>query len=232
LDNGYELHLKILECDGMKFLDRMKLHSFSHNIFSMNYHEIQEGLKLVENPEIGSKFFIEELRGAGVQAFREINRLFHNFLASAKTLIEHTRIFMNKYYSKSSVLQAYEQKVKNECANDELCKFIQDLRNYMLHQGLPHTEMELSMKRDGPLESAINLDSVKLREWSNWSSKSKAYLSKAPNKISMSSLVDEYEEKIGGLHSWLDRELRIYHKSDIKELEVMNKEYHAKYGAA
>ncbi|PHS31014.1 MAG: hypothetical protein COA95_07505 [Methylophaga sp.] len=56
-----------------------------------------------------------------------------DFLASAKTLIEHTRIFMDKYYSDSPIHQAYSQKIKDDLANDEPCRFVQDLRNYMLH---------------------------------------------------------------------------------------------------
>jgi len=93
LGNRYELDLKMQNSNGMAFLNRMRAQSFSHNIFSMNFHEIKEELKLIENPEIGIKFMSQDNRETGDQAFREIHRLLHNFLASAKTLIEHTRVF-------------------------------------------------------------------------------------------------------------------------------------------
>jgi hypothetical protein len=232
LDNGYELDLKMHNSKGMAFLNRMRAHSFSHNIFSMNLHEMKEGLKLIENPEIGIKLMAQDNREAGDQAFREVNRLFHNFLASAKTLLEHTRIFMDKYYSDSPVHQAYSQKVKDNLANDELCRFVQDLRNYMLHQGLPHSEMSLSAERDGPIETTIHLDIKKLKSWSRWSSKSKQYLSTSGRKIKLSKITIDYGDKINSLNEWLHNNLHKHHKKELDELKSMRDEYVSKYGKA
>ena len=216
----------------MKYLNRHRAHSFSHNIFTMNLHEIQEGLKIIENPDIGIKLFSVDNRAAGDQAFREVNRLFHNFLASAKTLIDHTRIFMNKHYSGTPAHKGYKQKIKNEYENNELCRFIQDLRNYILHRGLPHTEMTLSADSEGPIESTINLDVKKMQSWSKWTSQSKSFLSKSEKKIKMSTLVNEYADKIGCLHEWLNNKLRKHHKKDIKELESMQRKYSNTYEKA
>ena len=169
LDNEYELHKKMLNSQGMQFLDRMRAHSFSYNIFSMNYHEIKEALKLIENPEIGIKLFAINNREAGDQAYREINRLFHNFLASAQTLVEHTRIFMRSHYKNTEIYPLYSKKISDDYANDRLCRFIQDLRNYMLHKGLPHSNMTLSGSFEGQIESSISLDTTKLKSWLKWS---------------------------------------------------------------
>ena len=83
----------------------------------------------------------QEHKEAGTQVYKEVNRLFHNFLSSAKTLIEHTRIFMDTHFKNTSVNKEYTHKIKMEFSQDDLSRFIQDLRNYMLHQGLPHNQM-------------------------------------------------------------------------------------------
>ncbi|EAU53950.1 hypothetical protein SPV1_13167 [Mariprofundus ferrooxydans PV-1] len=198
----------------------------------MNLHEINEGLKLIENPEIGIRLMAQDNREAGDQAFREVNRLFHNLLASAKTLIEHTRIFMDKYYTGTSIHQAYSQKIRDDYANDELCRFIQDLRNYMLHQGLPHSEMSLSAQRDGYIETTISLDVEKLKLWSRWSPKSKQYLLKSGKKIKVSTITGEYGNKINALNEWLHTHLHKYHEHELDELKSMRDEYISKYGEA
>ena len=225
-NRSYELHKEILDSPGMKFHDRMKSHSFSFNIFSMNLKELNEGLKLIETPQVGLQLMSQENREAGHQAHREINRLFHNFLASAKTLIEHTRIFVDKHYKDTPLHQAYVQKIKSEYAENELCRFIQDLRNYMLHQGLPHSQMSISFTRDQPdFESTISLEAEKLVSWSRWSASSKSFLAKQSKNIKISALAAPYGEKINSLYEWLDAKLLKHHAGDLKHLEKLQTEY-------
>jgi len=133
----------------MVYLNRRKVRAFSHNIFVGNFKELKKACEIVENPEIGLKLMSQSMRGSlGVQAHMEINRLFHNFLAAAKTLVDHTRVFVEDHYSGTPLKQAYEQKVQAELANDPLTKFVQDFRNYMLHKGLPNSSMSLSITRN------------------------------------------------------------------------------------
>ncbi|WP_344965538.1 hypothetical protein [Oceanisphaera sediminis] len=225
-NRSYELFKEIMDSSGMKFHNRMKSHSFSYNIFSMNLKELNEGLKLIETPQVGLKLMSEENREAGHQAHREINRLFHNFIASAKTLIEHTRIFVDKHYKDTPLHQAYAQKIKSEYAEDELCRFIQDLRNYMLHQGLPHSQMSISFTRGEPdFESTISLETEKLISWSRWSAFSKSFLAKQSKNIKLSDLVTPYGEKINSLYEWLDAKFLKHHSGDLKALEKLQIEY-------
>jgi len=226
---SHDLFMKINNSDGVKFINKMHTHSFSQNIFHGNLREIKEALDLVENIDIGIKLMSQEHRDAGNQVYKEVNRLFHNFLSSAKTLIEHTRIFMDTHFKNSSVHKAYTHKVKMEFAQDELSRFIQDLRNYMLHQGLPHNEMSLKFdnkdQNNPHIESTISLNIEKLNEWNRWSSGSKKYLQKQNENLKLSILVEEYSKKIIGLHEWLEEELYKYYEDDLKELETLQNEY-------
>ena len=225
-DKSYVVFKNIMDSEGRKFNSRMKNHSFSYNIFSGNIKELNDGLRIIETPEIGLALLSQDNKEAGNQAHREINRLFHNFLASAKTLIEHTRIFINKHYKNTTIQQAYMQKIKNEYAKDELAKFIQDLRNYMLHQGLPHSQMSISFKNgDDDFESTISIERDKMKLWSRWSSASKSFLNKQDENIKLSSLIEPYGEKIIILNNWLEEELIKYHTNDLKKLEELQNKY-------
>jgi hypothetical protein len=225
----YELHKMMHDSKGMEFMNRMKVRSFSFNIFTGNLRELQENLKLVENPEVGLKLMSEGNRDAGTQVHREINRMFHNFLASAATLTDHTRIFINTYYKGTPVETAYQSKIDSEYSSDELCRFIKDLRNFMLHCGLPDNNMSLTITggQEATIESTISLNVERLKNWSSWSAASKKFLDKQGKNLKLSSIVPDYGEKISALYEWLDTKLRKHHKNDIAELQSLQQQYQA-----
>jgi len=224
----YELFKEIHASKGMQFVNRMRKHSFSFNIFNGNLFELQKALATIENPDIGIKLMSQDNKQEGDQAYREINRLFHNFLSSAKTLIEHTRIFIDKHYKKTPLQQAYLEKITSEFSQDETCRFIQDLRNFMLHQGLPHSQMTLTITnlKDGQdIDSQISLNVEKLCNWSRWSSSSKRYLNNQGKEIKLSTIVSQYGRKITSLQQWLDKKLQKNHSNDLKELKSLQEKY-------
>jgi len=110
-NKSYELHRKLLDSPGMEFFNRMSIHSSTYNIFYVNVKELEKALKLIETPEVRLTFMSQENRDADRQLHSEVNRLFHNFLASAQTLVDHTRIFMKKHYIDESVGREYYNKI-------------------------------------------------------------------------------------------------------------------------
>ncbi|MFK5914195.1 MAG: hypothetical protein QM484_07455 [Woeseiaceae bacterium] len=226
----YELFEKIHASKGMEYINRMKAYSFSFNIFNGNRVELEQALLSMENPDIGIHLMSQDNRQAGDQFHSEVNRLFHNFLSSAKTLIEHTRIFVEKHYKNTSIQQAYSEKIVSEFSKNELCRFVQDLRNYMLHQGLPHSQMILTITNESEgqnIESKISLDIKELANWSRWSANSKSYLKKQGKEVKLSSIVSPYSEKIISLHVWLDSKIKKHHSADLKELKNLQNRYQA-----
>lgn len=222
----YELFRKALDSPGMQFVNRMKAHSFSLNIFHGNLIEISKAIAIFEKPEIGMKIMNQENREIGNQTHREINRLFHNFLASAKTLIEHTRIFIDTYYSKTAIDQAYSAKIRAEYAEDPLCRFIQDLRNYILHKGLPNNTMSLAFDVDKQsIKTTVRLKLDSLLEWQKWNKKSREYLNSQDEDIQLSHLVEEYGNKINHLYEWLSDRLHKHHSKDLLELRKIQKKW-------
>lgn len=98
----------------MIFQNRMKLFSFSLNIFYGNFIELTSEFRKIEDPEMGFFLVQEKNRDKWDQQHREINRRIHNFLTSAFTLVDHTRNFIKKHYNLSSVQRRYQQKIDSE----------------------------------------------------------------------------------------------------------------------
>ncbi len=230
---SYVLFKELHASPGMIYFNRRKLRAFSVNIFQSNFTELINACDMIENPQIGLQLMSEEHRGtSGLQAHMEVMRLFHNFLASAKSLIDHTRVFVEEYYINSALKQTYQQKINTDFAKDPLMKFVQDLRNYMLHRALPQGSMSLTIKRNTEtgshdMVSTVSIDKKKLLLWENWTKPSLSFITAADSEIKISTLSTAYGEKVLAFSEWLDSELQRHHESDIKAFEMLQREYAA-----
>ena len=50
-----------------------------------------------------------------------------------------TRIKVSPFHAR------YMQQVTEQFANDSMARFVQDLRNYFLHKGVPESKMQLTL---------------------------------------------------------------------------------------
>lgn len=223
---AYQVFCQIHESRGMAYLNRCKARSFSLNIFQANLKELQECCKLIETPEIGLRLMSMEHHADGVQAHRESLRLLHNFLAAAKSLIDHTRVFVKDNYNSTSIESAYKKQVASAFVSDKLTSFVHDLRNYILHKELPGCQMSIEVKPTGPngertIESTVSLKKPDLSTWSRWSQLSLEYLEDAPNEIKLSDLAESYGQKILSFYEWFDSALDDFHANDLSELSEL-----------
>lgn len=216
---------KIHASAGMQFLGRKKQRSFILNILVMNKIELKNDLTLVSDPKVGLKLMSDQHREAGHQAHREVNRRFHNFLAAAKTLIDDTRVFMADHYKGTDLHTRYQEGINRDLAEDELCRFMQDLRNYTLHYELPISIMNLQYTRNEGIKTGAYIVTEELQRWKSWSPLGATFLKQQPKEISPLNIVNDYSEKIEEFHSWLDTALETHHSSDITELLALQEEF-------
>ena len=224
---AYKLFSEIDESRGMAYLNQCKGRSFSLNIFVGNLQELKKCCKLIETPEVGLRLMSSE---HSVQAHRESMRLFHNFLASAKSLVDHTRVFVEDAYAGTQVQASYKQRVANTFSTDPLSKFVQDLRNYMVHKGLPGCQMSIdanNIGRDGKgvVETTVSLKKADLMTWDRWHPLSRDYLENAPGQIKLSALAASYGDKVLSFYNWFDSALNEFHAQDLNELKDLQERY-------
>lgn len=222
-----DLYRQRNECAGFKFTTMQYKRTFTYNIFVLNAHELFNIAEIICDPD--SDFFISTTnKEAGVQAHREMHRRMHNFVASAKSLVDHTRVFINENYKNTPVFSEYDKLIK-EVAQNYVVSFIHDLRNYMLHKGLPPSKMfweakPADKKNIFTCNTGVFYDAGELLLWEKWSASSLKYIKSHNKDIHIKDFCAEYLNIISELHSRLNSILENFHASDIEELAAINKE--------
>ncbi|WP_345150606.1 hypothetical protein, partial [Gluconacetobacter asukensis] len=216
---------QIADSVGSRYLNLAYQRSFSLNVFQMNAVELIEAAQRVKDPDQGMALMMEKNREAGVQAHRELNRHVHNFVSSALTLVEHTRIFMRKHYAGTELLAAYEKQVTATFVQSPIAQFVQGLRNYMLHRGLPNSSMFMKFMANpgatdgsGAMETGVHYDTASLLDWKEWKPVARAYLEQAGEHLDLHEFAQEYMTLVNQFHGWLDATLVAHHQSDLQEL--------------
>jgi hypothetical protein len=213
---------RIAASPGLAVVRRTRARNFSLCMFTMNARELEhifhivqtKSIRLVSTDDMQER---HEIRG-------EVCRLLHNFLAAAKTLVDHTRVFIRTYYSGTPLERAYQEKIGSDIANDELCRFVHDLRNYMLHRGPPPLSVWSSVGMDHTSQAGVNFITAELIKWDGWTVPSKRLLEKQNGDFDVDDVARIYSNKMVALHVWLDGLLNDYHRSDLSDLRAMENE--------
>lgn len=220
-----DLLRQVRESAGSSYLDRAHQRSFSLNVFQMNAVELVEAAQRVKDPNQGMALMMEKNHEAGLQAHRELNRHVHNFVSSSLTLVEHTRVFMRKHYADTELFATYENQVIATFAKSPVAQFVQGLRNYMLHKGLPNSSMFMKFATSpgatdgsGTMETGVQYDTASLLDWKDWKSVARSYLEQAGEHLDVHKFAQEYLTLVNRFHSWLDATLAMHHQPDLQEL--------------
>jgi hypothetical protein len=148
----------------------------------------------------------------------EASRLLHNFLASAKTLVEHTYHHVRDLYSGEPFMSEYQQEVDKRLAKSSVNRFVQGLRNYNLHYRFPIVHAHLSWQRGNPLRSQILLDTQTLGKWDKWDKHAKLYIEKHREGIPVDELALKHMVLIANFYHWLRAREEQLHKVPLQRL--------------
>ena len=213
-----ELRRKIHNCSAMAFIHRMRTRSAGLRIFVMNALRLEDAFLTVDAKRV--QLASDDSDTISREANLVVTYLLHNFVASAKTIVDHTRNFVAEFYARTPVEAAYKAKVAADIASDKLCRFVHDLRNYMLHCGMPHMSVWSSIDSHNEAGAGVYLSLPTLREWSGWTALSKEFLQEQPrDTVNPDDIARGYSQKIVGFHRWFDECLTQYHKDELAELE-------------
>jgi len=124
--------------EGWKIRQRIARHAISYGIFMGNYDELKRALEAYHNPDFALTLWSVSNRPKLDLFQTSIVRMLQNYVASAKSLVDHTRKFVRTYYTGTDFEKNYKEKVA-QIFHNPFCAFIMDLRDYILHNGLPQT---------------------------------------------------------------------------------------------
>jgi uncharacterized protein YqiB (DUF1249 family) len=180
--------------------------AFVFRLHQANYQELKRLMKaMAADEETILRLWDVQNRTALEIVIEEASRLFLNFLSSAKTLVDHTRVHVRKLYPSSPFLEEYKAQLAQRLAKRSVTCFVQGLRNYSLHYRIPIVTATFGFKRDQPLENQLMLDISELTRWHRWDATSKKYMATLGEEQPLQQLVDDYMTLITGFYKWLHR---------------------------
>ncbi|SKB11420.1 conserved hypothetical protein [Planktothrix sp. PCC 11201] len=196
----------------MEIYRNLQALSASYRVFAVNYNELIKYLEHLKNPRESLSLYnnIDKQKEVNL-LIDETSRLFHNFLASAKTLVDHTRVIVKRLYSNQEFIKEYQAKIDQDIANNDVQKFVQYLRNYTQHYTLPIPALQIEFAED--IEMSMRLDVNILKQWGEWKS-SRSYLETLGDNLSLIYLSNEYFILIQNFYQWLTERQEQLHKSD------------------
>jgi hypothetical protein len=222
MDDPALLSVQVYRSEAYQIYLRLHTFALNHFVFARNYEELRKLLVAAQSPDVFYELWTQDKAEEMHKVTRELIRLFHNFLASAKTLVDHTRTLINDYYEGTNFLTEYQTEVNKRFVDNSLTGFIEDLRNYALHYQLPFTGARFK-PADGEDAQRFILHTDQLLNWSKWTVKGKPFLETAGEEIIVLDLVDEYFRQVNGFHEWMKTRLEEIHADDLAWLDEMQR---------
>lgn len=158
-------------------------------------------------------------REATARFWEELDQRLHNQLASAVSLVDHTRRLLAYYDSDVPTMVAeYTQRNAVVMAMKET-SFLRDLRNYLLHYGVPPVVQSLALGpvgEGGGTGHSIKLSASRLLEWDGWKKRSRDYLSSFADRDGpvLGQDVAAYANAMSSLFTWLFQQRQTVHNDD------------------
>jgi len=219
-----DLHNQISECNWTKIQYELRNLKNTQYIFEENYKELVNHFNSFQyQGEIDLRTDLSQDEYENIQL--KSARYLYNYLSAARTLHYHTKIFMNKY--KNTSFDETAMKKVSSLFPDELNKFLPELRNYMVHQGLFH-HCILTDITTQPREIRMVFNKNELLESKKWSEDSRKYILSWDGDFELEQFCEDYHKKATEYYTWFFSALMEYHDKDLKEYEKLNNEYDLK----
>ena len=223
----YELRQKVLSSFAYIVQSRLETLETNYYVFSKNYQELEKILDAVKIPKNLFELWDLKNRDKLDAINNEVIRLFHNYLASAKTLVDHTRIVISEWYKNTAFIDEYNKEISLRFENNPLAGFVEGLRNYSLHYTLPfvNATMSATIIEDGTSDIpdfSFILNKSDLLLWSGWAKKSRAFLNDSGDEISINQIAESYFKEVEDFHKWMFIRLTEIHQKDLEWLRDMN----------
>jgi hypothetical protein len=197
----------------MESIQRVRVHERNYLTFASNYDELRKSLDVHRGKGTG----IAELWHVGnrdglFQLQCEVSRLLHNFLASASSLIDTTRVLYGR--CGKGRFPDYQARVDSDFKSNGLARFVVCLRQYALHYSALPIVSHLNIA-DGKVWSIVQLERAEIDAYSSWDAHAKGFLAGCPGQIDLEPVVEQYFANVRQFYEWFYRRM-----SEVLEPEV------------
>lgn len=214
-----ELELHLVDSDAWKLRSRLMAFDTSREIFRRNFGAVHRAIVAHKPVTRESAIRIHESHRLRDEQQLEILRHFHNFVASASSLVDHSRNFYRELYEPGGFIPEYQARVDSDFVGDGISQFVVQMRNAFLHGEAPLIGTHSSFgANDSLLSSVVYLDKADLLGRS-FSGAAKKYLVGCRDRINLEQVVAAYYEKVVSFHGWFKSEQTQVHKKELDYIE-------------
>ena len=199
--------------------DRWEVVRRSWSVFVRNTTELVDLLKIPATDIATSLQLMGDDREVTALFWEQLDQRLHNQLASAASLVDHTRRLL-AYYETDIPTMVAEYKRQNAVVTEmDEASFLRDLRNYLLHYGVPPVIQSLSLDPtadSGATGHSIKLSAPRLLEWDGWKNRSRNYLSSFADRDGpvLGQDVATYANAMSSLFTWLFQQRQAVHSDE------------------
>jgi len=194
-------------------------------VFRRNYQELARLYDRFNQPANFRELALQTQRSQEIvqDTITEFTRLLHNYLASARMLVDVTRRWVREQFHESEFWEIYQSEVCRRFASNVQAQFLEDLRNFTLHRALPLSIPELRMQKvsEKRLKSSLGIVLLKehLLEWDNWSEIGNIQIQMAfEGEVDIVSICAQYFENVTQFSQWLFWKIRDLLEDDIDKI--------------
>lgn len=206
----------------------IQMMQMNYIVFRMNYGELRRLHQQFDQPLNFREVAMQTERGQQLvlDTTIEFTRLLHNFLASAKMLVDVTRRWVRQQFTNSTFLSEYNTEIKNRFANNVQAQFLEDLRNFTLHRTLPISVPELRMHEidEHTLKSSLSIVLRKdfLLEWDGWSELGNIQIQMAfEGDVDILSICNQYFDNVTEFTQWLFWRARELFSTEVEQINTV-----------
>jgi hypothetical protein len=193
-DAYYEARARLVQHpDAIRHSACARLHE-SVDVFGRNARVVVNILQAGSTEELGWEL-VQNVRPSPLRQefMAQLTQALHNFLASAASLIDHSRRTL--IHAPTDVRRDYEKHAEVFAKTIE-ASFIKDLRNFSSHFATPPLLHRVSSlrKENGEFEttSTSSLPTPSLLQWDGWKATTKSFLARNPEQVDILPLLNAY----------------------------------------
>lgn len=154
----------------------------------------------------------------------EIARLIHNFVASAQTLIDHTRRLYNSCYKETGTFPTYQDRVDSSFANDPISRFVKGMRNFFEHYEVPPIQFSSEHSIGHRSSTRILLPVSGLKKFKGWHVLAAKYIETEGAAVDLRFVIDKYAATVREFYNWFYEQLSEIHAADLARIEAKQAE--------
>ena len=179
-------------CPGCKIEDLQERIHFAFYTFSVNWRELDGWFQSAASDQGKAAAIISFFDPAKrLQFLRELERRLHNYCASVKSLVDHTRrvhVAMDSYRDISTEVAELNA---TYFKNHGLSQFVQQLRNYFVHLHPVSSGYSIQCE-GGEFTVPYRFRKALLLEYGEWNKSAKRFLEEAGDQIDVQTTLESY----------------------------------------